>query len=313
MSMWEGKKVLVAGASGFLGAWICGELKISGADTVIRLAGRRSGDLRFLAGALEALNVTKPDIVINCAASRDDAKPAEVYDDNMTIYLNMMRAAYACGAKKYVNVISGCSYPSLMSTLREEDFFNGPPHPIVFQRAMAERASVVQARAYREQYGFNAISLALISLYGPGERFKPERSSVLGGLLRKFYEAKRDGLPKVVVRGSGSPICEWTYIQDAVQGILTATMFYDEPGILNIATGKGYSTSELAAIVKKAVGYEGKVAYDKSKSDGILCQVADTTKMRKCLKGWRPNTSLKDGIAKTLEWFDKNYDKAITR
>jgi len=82
---------------------------------------------------------------------------------------------------------------------------------------------------------------------------------------------------------------------------------------LNIATGKGYSTSELAAIVKKAVGYEGKVAYDKSKSDGILCQVADTTKMRKYLRGWRPSTSLKDGITKTLEWFGENYDKAITR
>lgn len=316
--MWKDKKVLVTGASGFLGAWVCGELKSSGAESVIRLAGRRSGDLRFLGGALEALNVTRPNVVINCAADQggigyQKTKPAEIYDNNILICTNMMRAAMACGAEKYVNIVGGCSYPGNAAILVEKDFFDGPVHPSAAAYAMARRASVVQTQVYREQYGLDAISLVLVNLYGPGERFKPDRSHALGGLLRKFYEAKRDEEPEVVIWGTGSPVREWTYIKDAVQGILTATMFYSEPGVLNIATGKGYSITELATTIKDIVGYEGEMVYDKSRPDGVACKVADISKMRKALKGWMPGTGLKDGISKTLKWFDENYDKAITR
>jgi len=279
--------------------------------------GKDDCDLRDYEWALRLLAHFKPDIVINCAANQggiayDRLYPATIFYDNMLMGINTMEAARLAGVKKCVNIIAGCAYPGEPrdGILREQELFDGPMHPTVENYGITKRAAVLQAKYYRQQYGFNAISLILINLYGPGEHFHPDRSHALAALLRKFYEAKRDNLPEVVVWGTGKPIREWLYVEDAAEGVIRATELYDDPEPLNIATGEGYSIAQLASMIASHVGYRGGIVYDTTKPDGALRKTGDTTKMKAALN-WEPPTSLGAGIRRTLDWLIDNYDKIV--
>lgn len=224
---------------------------------------------------------------------------------------NTMEAGRLVGVRKYVNIIAGCAYPGdpRDGILRESEFEAGPMHPTVENYGMTKRAAVMQAKCYRRQFGFEAISLVLINLYGPGEHFHPDRSHALAALLRKFYEAERDGVPEVVVWGTGRAIREWLYLDDAVQGVLRAVELYSDVEPLNIAVGRSYTIAELASIIREITGYQGRIVYDTTKSDGALRKTGDITRMRAALN-WEPSVPIHEGIGRTLKWFVEHYDEA---
>jgi len=311
-------KIVVTGGTGFLGSHIMKALQRKGYEAISLTRANKVlwwVDLRSPKSARHALYGIKPDIVINCAANQggiayDKLCPATIFYDNLMMGTSTMEATRLAGVKKYVNIIAGCAYPGdpKDGILKEDELFAGPMHPTVENYGIAKRAAVLQAKYYRQQYDFNAISLILINLYGPGEHFHPDRSHALAALLRKFYEAKRDNLAEVTVWGTGRPIREWLYVEDAAEGIIRAMECYDDVEPLNIATGKGYSITELAEIIAKIVDYQGEIVYDAAKPEGALRKTGDITKMKAVL-GWEPPTPLGAGIRRTLDWLADNYDE----
>ena len=314
-NFWLGKRVSVTGGQGFLGSWVVMRLSALGAQVVS--CSRRTGcDLRYLDQALRFFEEHQPEVVINCASNQGGIAyqklyPGTIYYDNLLMGANTMEAARLAEVKKYVNIIAGCAYPGnpLDGILREDEFEAGPMHPTVENYGATKRAAVMQAKCYRRQYGFEAISLVLINLYGPGEHFHPDRSHALAALLRKFYEAKRDGTPEVVVWGTGRPVREWLYVDDAAEGIIRATERYDDVEPLNIAVGRGYTIAELADVIQEIAGYEGRIVYDTTKPDGALRKTGDIIKMKAVLD-WEPPTPLEEGIRKTLDWFVDHLEEA---
>jgi GDP-L-fucose synthase len=313
---WSGRRVAVTGGQGFLGSRVIDRLRALGGDAVS--CSRRTGcDLRSLEEGLSFFSAHKPEVVINCASNQGGIAyqklyPGTIYFDNLLMGSNTMEAARLSGVQKYVNIIAGCAYPGdpKDGILRENEFENGPMHETVENYGATKRAAVMQAKCYRRQFDFNAVSLVLINLYGPGEHFHPDRSHALAALIRKFYEAKRDAKPEVVLWGTGRAVREWLYVDDAADGILRATEVYDDFPPLNIAVGKGYTIAQLAEMIREAVGYEGRIEYDTSKSDGALRKTGDTQKATSVL-GWEPRVEIRDGIRRTLNWLTDNYDKAI--
>jgi GDP-L-fucose synthase len=316
-TIWRGRRVVVTGGQGFLGSQVMKQLATLGAS-VTSCSRRDSCDLRSLDQALAFFTTHQPDIVFNCAAHQgglayQKLRPAEILYDNLLMGANTMEAARLAGVKKYVNPIAGCAYPGAPpgGILREAEFEAGAMHPTVENYGAAKRAAVALAKWSRRQYGFDAVSLILVNLYGSGEHFHPDRSHALAALIRKFYEAHRDGAREVVLWGTGRAVREWTYVDDAAAGLIRAAELYSDGEPLNIAVGSGNSIAELAAIVKDVTGFRGNIVYDSTKPDGALCKVADISKMKTIL-GWEPPTPLRDGIRKTLEWFIANYAAATS-
>jgi len=312
---WAGRRVCVTGGQGFLGSRIMDRLKVLGARPVS--CSRRSGcDLRRLDEAVSFFKHHTPELVINCASNQGGIAyqaiaPGQIYYDNILMGANTIEGSRLAGVARYVNIIAGCAYPAdpRDGVLREGEFEAGAMHPTVQNYGSTKRAAVAQAKAYRQQYGFEAISLVLINLYGPGEHFHPDRSHALAALLRKFYDAKQQGLSRVTLWGTGEPIREWLYVDDAVEGILLASDCYDDVTPLNIAVGKSSPISHLASMISEAVSYEGEIVYDPTRPNGAMRKTADVEKMRRVL-GWAPQTSLYDGIRLTLDWLAKNYEQA---
>jgi GDP-L-fucose synthase len=315
-SWWKGRPVVVTGGQGFLGSRVAARLLALGARAIS--ISRRSGcDLRDLDAAERFLRAHRPEIVINCAAHQGGIayqrlRPGTIFFDNLLMGANAMEAARRASVSRYVNIIAGCAYPGEPrdGVLRESEILNGPLHPTVENYGAAKRAALVQALSYRREFGFDAISLVLVNLYGPGEHFHPDRSHALAALLRKFYEAKRSGAGSVMVWGTGRAIREWTFVDDAAEGIVHAAERYADALPLNIAVGKGQTVAELAGLIREAVGYEGSIEFDATKPDGALCKIADTTRM-KAILAWEPPTPLRSGIRRTLDWFVENHDRAV--
>ncbi len=314
-TVWAAKRVCVTGGQGFLGSRVMEKLRRLEAEPLS--CSRRSGcDLRSLEQALRFFGRHRPELVINCASNQggiayQEIAPGKIYYDNLLMGANTMEAARMAGVEKYVNIIAGCAYPAAPrnGTLHEDELDAGPMHATVENYGATKRAALAQAKAYRRQYGFNAISLILINLYGPGEHFHPDRSHALAALLRKFHDSKQHGLAEVSVWGTGQPVREWLYVDDAAEGILRATERYEDPEPLNIAMGTGQTMSELASIIAEVVGYEGGIVYDRSRPDGAMKKTGDIEKMMRVLD-WAPPTSLRDGIRLTLDWFVKHYEQA---
>lgn len=313
---YKGKRVAVPGGGGFLGSRIVTVLK--DADAEVFVPRTEDGiDFREEKTCHDYLQKVKPDVVINCAAFQGGigfhkGKEAELFMYNMKMGLFLMEAAQAAGAKKFVNIVAGCSYPGYgdHDELKEENYWDGQIHESIFSYGFARKASVAYGAALKRQYDFNSIHLILANMYGPGEHFSFEQSKALAGLLRRIYEAKKNNVAEVEIWGTGKPVRDWLYVEDGAEGILLAGAAYGEIDPLNIASGIGVSVKDLAELIKKIVGYEGKLIYNTSKPDGALKKTFSVAKMKEKLD-WLPKTTLEKGIKETLEWLDKNYEYAI--
>lgn len=300
------QKVLVVGGFGFLGSHVVRAFERKGYH--VEAASRRSGLDASDEAALGAfLDRTKPDVVVHCAGNIGGiAHTANFlvasYEDNLQLSFHLFRSAYRARIKKFVNILTNCTYPRVADIYTESRWWDGPMDPTAVAYAMAKKALWTQAWAYKEEYGFSSIHLLLPNLYGPGDNFDVVRSHALGALIRKMVDAKTDGHDTVEVWGTGKAVREWLYVQDAAAGIVLATERYEDIEPLNLGVGKGCSIAQLAEMIRTAVGWEGKFVFNPSHPDGTPLRIMDMRKMIAAL-GWIPPTRLRDGIDETVRWY----------
>lgn len=318
MGYYNNKKIVIAGGSGFVGSHIREELKKYRCKIFIPHT-KDGWDFTILENCLTYLKKIKPHIVINYAAHQggimyDKLHRAQVYYDNILMGTYLMEAAYRAKVEKYINVSAACAYPGYLNKDRisEEDYWSGPIHESVLNYGFTKKAQIVQGWCYKEQYGFNSIHLIMANMYGPGEYFHPNRSHGLAALIKKVYDAKKNGQSQIEVWGSGKPIREWLYVKDAARAILAAGEKYADVSPLNIGTGRGYTITELVNIIIKIVGYKGKIKYLTNMPDGAMKKTLNISRMKRVLD-WTPKTMIRKGIRETIEWLDKNYAYAVTR
>jgi len=305
MDFWKNKKILVTGGHGFLGNHILGKLKEKKPKKVV-IPGYPEYDLRDYKTCLRFAKGT--DIVIHLAANvggigYNREHPANLFDDNIIMSTFMMMAAKEAGVKKYVALGTICAYPKFTPVpFKEDNLWMGYPEETNAPYGLAKKMQLVQSQAYRQQYGFNAIYLLPVNLYGPGDNFNPNSSHVIPALIRKFVEAKEGNKKEVVVWGTGRATREFLYVEDAAEGILLATEKYDKPDPVNLGAGFEISIKELANLIQKLTAFKGKIVWDKSKPDGQPRRMLDTSRAKKEF-GFIAKTDFKKGLQRSIDWF----------
>lgn len=311
--MFDNKRILVTGASGFVGKNFSPLLRDTNAE--VFLPTRADCDLTEQNEVRRLLADTKPQIVFHFGAlvgglQANIDRPADFCTQNLLAQTIMMHEAHSIGCEKYVTLMGGCSYPATAnSPIVEEDMWEGFPHAGAAPYSSAKRMNIVMSQAYREQYGFNSIVLVPGNIYGPEDNFDLRNSHVIPALIRKYYEAKLNGDTQVVAWGSGRPLRDFIYIGDAVQAILKAALQYDSSEIINISSGEAVTIKDLTETIASVVGFDGEIVWDTSKPDGQMKKGFSVEKMRSVLD-FCPTTSLRAGLLKTYEWFVENYDSA---
>jgi len=312
----KNKRILVTGGSGFLGRVIVRKLEEREAQVFV--PRQKHYDLVDYKACRRLFGYIMPQIVIHSAAfyggiMLNQKYPAKVYFRNLVMGANVVEMCRLWDIGKFVGIGTACSYPGRVEgDLREKNLWDGSCHSSVECYGMTKKMLLVQCRAYEKQYGLNGIHLILTNLYGPHDTFNSERSHVPAALIRKFVEAKMNNGAEVEAWGSGKPIREFLYVEDAAEAIVRATEVYDDQGPMNIGTGIGTSIRELAELMVEITGFKGKISWNIDKPDGAMRKVLDISKMKKVLR-WHPEVSLKEGLEQTIRWFEKNYQEAIQR
>jgi len=300
------KKVLVTGGSGFVGQNL---LPILAAQYSEVVAPRREEfDLLDANAARNLFETYKPDLVFHLAgkvggilANRD--YPADFCRENMVLAANIIDAAWKAGAKKFVTLIGGCSYPAqALSPIREEELWCGYPQPESAPYSLAKAMSVELCKAYRRQHGFDAIVLVPGNIYGPHDNFDLHSSHVIPALIRKYLEAASAGSNRVTAWGSGKPLRDFVYVKDACEGIALAAQKYSGDQIINISSGMRVSIRELVETIASLCDFKGEIEWDASKPDGQMDKGFDVSRMRSMLV-FECCTSLRDGLLQTIEWY----------
>jgi GDP-L-fucose synthase len=299
-------RIYVAGHRGLVGSAICRRLREDGYSNLI-VRGRGDLDL-FDRPAVDAFFAReKPEYVFLAAAKvggilANSTYPVEFLRDNLAIQLNVMDAAYRNGAGKIEMLGSSCIYPKLApQPIKEEYLLTGPLEPTNEWYAIAKIAGIKLAQAYRQQYGFRAISLMPTNLYGPGDQFDLNKSHVLPALMRKAHEARGNYSQEMVVWGSGNPRREFMHVDDLADAAVFLMLHYEEPEIVNVGVGTDVSIRELAQLICKVTEFKGRLVFDPSKPDGMPQKLLDVSKLTSL--GWRARIGLEEGIASTYRWF----------
>ncbi|PKQ38566.1 MAG: GDP-fucose synthetase [Actinobacteria bacterium HGW-Actinobacteria-1] len=307
--MIRSSRIYVAGHRGLVGGAIMRRIERQGYETIITRT-RDELDLTDQQAVNEFFDQQRPEYVFLAAAKvggimANSTYPADFIRENLLIQTNVIEAAYRSGVRKLLFLGSSCIYPKLApQPIKEEYLLTGLLEPTNKAYAIAKIAGLTMVDAYREQFGFNGVSLMPTNLYGPGDNFDLESSHVLPALIRKFHEAKLSGAPTVTVWGTGTPRREFLHVDDLADAAAFIMDKYDGGDILNIGVGEDVSIGELAALVAQIVGYEGEIVFDTSKPDGTPRKLLDNSRLLSL--GWRPKIALKDGIVSTYKWYVAN-------
>jgi GDP-L-fucose synthase len=207
-----------------------------------------------------------------------------------------------------VNPISNCSYPAKARLFKESEYWDGPLHDSVATYGFVRKASLVGAQAYAQQHSLDTINLILSNMYGPEDHFLEERSHAMGALIMKMVKAKLEGAPEVVVWGTGTPVREWLYVDDGAEAMIRAMDIASTTELINIGVASGISIRDMAMMIQREVGYNGKLTFDTTKIDGDPYKTVDGTKGSR-LFGWAPEISLEQGIQRTVEWYQNNFQE----
>ena len=299
---------MVTGGGGFLGSAVVNRLRAAGA-TEIFVPRSRDYDLRTMEGVDRALADGRPDVVIHLAAvvggigaNRDN--PGRFFYENAIMGIQLMEAARLAGVDKFVQVGTVCSYPKFTPVpFREEDLWNGYPEETNAPYGLAKKMLLVQAQAYRAQYGFDAIYLIPVNLYGPGDNVDPASSHVIPALIRKCVEARAAGADHIDVWGTGAASREFLYVDDAAEGIVLATERYDGAEPVNLGVGAEITIRELVTLIARLTRFEGELRWDPSKPDGQPRRTLDTSRARERF-GFVAGTSFENGLQRTIEWYE---------
>jgi len=304
---WSSTKVLVTGGGGFLGRFVVGKLRARGCQEIV-VPRSKDCDLRERDAIVRMLQETRPDILIHLAAvvggiGANRANPGRFFYDNAIMGLQLMEYARQFNVPKFVALGTICAYPKFTPVpFTEADLWNGYPEETNAPYGLAKKMLLVQAQAYRAQFGFNAIYLLPTNLYGPGDNFDLETGHVIPAIIRKCLEAKEEGRPEIVLWGDGSPTREFLYVEDAAEAIVLAAERYDGPEPVNLGVGEETSIRDLVQMVASEVGFTGRLTWDTSKPNGQPRRCVDPSRAKE-LFGFEARYGLRDGISKTVSWF----------
>jgi GDP-L-fucose synthase len=319
---WSNKRVIVTGGAGFLGAFLVEKLKQRGAGEVIapRIedydlvdinATRRLFDNIAGYAQLSKLPSQPETIVIHLAAlaggiGANRARPADFFYINLMMGVQLMHEAWKRGVDKFVAIGTICAYPNFTPLpFKEENLWNGYPEETNAPYGLAKKMLLVQAQAYREQYGFNAIYLLPVNLYGPRDNFNLETSHVIPALIRKCVEARDHNQSQVELWGDGSPTREFLYVEDAAEGILLAAERYNGSEPVNLGSGNEIDIKGLANLITRLTGFQGELVWDASKPNGQPRRALDVSRAEQFF-GFRAQTPFEEGLRRTIEWYRQN-------
>ena len=312
MPIQKSDKIFVAGHRGMVGSALTRALEAAGFANLIK-RDRNELDLGDPAAVAKFFAKEKPEVVIFAAAKVGGIKanndyPVEFLLENLRVQNNVIAAAHESGVRKLLFLGSSCIYPKLApQPIPESALLTGPLEPTNEAYAIAKIAGVKLCQAFSREYGANFISAMPTNLYGPNDNFDLETSHVLAALLRKAHEAKKSCAPELVVWGTGTPRREFLHVDDCASASLFLLEKYDLPEIINVGWGEDISIRELAELICDVVGFDGELSWDKTKPDGTPRKLLDVSKLRAL--GWTPTIPLRDGIARTYDWFLKNVAK----
>ncbi len=298
--------IVVTGGAGFLGSRVVARLRALGATDVL-VPRSATMDLRDPQNCRRA--VEGADLVIHLAArvggiGFNRENPATLFYENLIMGAQLMEQARLSGVRKFVALGTVCAYPKFTPVpFREEDLWNGYPEETNAPYGLAKKMLLVQAQAYRQQYGFNAVFLLPVNLYGPGDNFDPRSSHVIPALIRKIWSAKEAGDESVEVWGDGSASREFLYVDDAAEGIVLAAQHYDGAEPVNIGSGMEITVKELVTVLSGLIGYQGTVRWDTSKPNGQPRRSLDVSRAKAAFD-FSASTDFLTGLRHTVEWWD---------
>jgi len=304
------KKILITGAQGFVGKHLVKNLleKRKVPKENLFLSTIKDLDLRKWEDCQKA--VRGQEIIIHLAAKvggigLNQEIPGEMFYDNIIMGAHLMEVARLAGVEKFVGIMTVCSYPKFTPVpFKEENLWLGYPEETNAPYGLAKKMLLVQAQAYRQQYGFNAISLLPVNMYGPGDNFDPRKSHVIAALIRKIYEAKRNGRDYIEVWGTGKASREFLYVEDGAEGIILATEKYDKPEPVNLGSGMEISIKDLVQLICKLMDFKGEIRWDTSRPDGQPSRMLDISRAKKEFD-FRAKTKFEEGLKRTIEWYKK--------
>ena len=303
----KNKKILVTGGAGFLGKFVVQELIKKGVpEKNIKITTKEKCDLTKWENCIKA--VRGQDIIIHLAAKvggigLNQEKPGELFYDNLIMGVQMMEAARQAGVKKFVAIGTICAYPKFTKIpFSESKLWDGYPEETNAPYGLAKKMLLVQAQAYRQQYGFNAIYLLPVNLYGPGDNFDPKSSHVIPALIKKVADAKKMGKNFIEVWGTGKASREFLYVEDAARAIVLAAEKYDKPNPINLGAGREITIKKLVEIICSCMKFKGEIRWDKTKPDGQPRRKLDVTRAKKEF-GFVAKTSFETGLKKTIDWY----------
>jgi GDP-L-fucose synthase len=307
---WSNRRVCVTGGAGFLGSFVIEELRRRGVAEIF-VPRIEEYDLVKPDDIQRMYNDAQPDLVIHLAAlaggiGANRARPADFFYINLMMGVQLMHQAWQHGVEKFVAIGTICAYPKFTPLpFREENLWDGYPEETNAPYGLAKKMLLVQAQAYREQHGYNAIYLLPVNLYGPRDNFDLKTSHVIPALIRKCIEAQDRGDKQVLLWGDGSPTREFLYVEDAANGILLAAERYSSSDPVNLGSGMEISIKDLAHLIARLTGYQGEFVWDTSKPNGQPRRALDVSRAERRF-GFRAQMPFEEGLRRTIEWYKQH-------
>ncbi len=301
------KRIMITGGEGFLGRYVAAELQQKGVKHIF-VPRHQDYDLTKIVDVNQVYKDSRPHIVIHLAAKVggigiNREKPGEFFYDNLVMGVQLMEQGRLVGVEKFVSIGTVCAYPKLTPVpFREDDLWLGYPEETNAPYGLAKKMLLVQGQAYQQQYGFNAIYLLPVNLYGPGDNFDPRTSHVIPALIKKCIDAIDRGDKEIIAWGTGSASREFLYVEDAARAIVMATEQYDKPDPVNLGSAMEITIKDLLELIVELTGFRGKIVWDTSKPDGQPRRSLNTTRARQEFD-FQAQTDFRDGLRQTIDWY----------